>query len=399
MIETEVVVAGAGPVGSIAAYWLAEQGIETVLLEAGADCAADLRASTFHPPTLEMLEDSGVTQMLHQRGLKAPVYQYRDRARGVSYKFDLGELEGETKYPYRIQCEQYHMSRQVSDLVAKHEKADTLFGHRLIYLEQDEDGVSIVAETPTGIERLRARYLIGADGANSLVRKLLEIDFDGFTYPEKFLCLTTPAPLEEKIEDLEAVNYISDPEQWHVILRVPSLWRVLVPADGGLNDQQLLSDEHRDEVFAKVVREANGSLDTRHRTIYRVHQRVAKTFRKNRVFIVGDAAHLNNPLGGYGMNSGIHDARNLVDKLTAVMRGDADDGLLDRFDRQRRQVTYDFIQDQTKRNMDLMKEGWASAQSEQTEQMRRLHDDREARLDFLRSRAMLTSLKQAEAIA
>ena len=399
MIDTQVVVAGAGPVGSIAAYWLAEQGIDTVLLESGADCAADLRASTFHPPTLEMLEASGVTAMLHERGLKAPVYQYRDRARGTSYQFDLGELEAETRYPYRIQCEQFYMSRRVAGLVAEHPKAQTLFSHRLIYFEQDAEGVDIVAETPTSAERLRAEYLIGADGANSLVRKLLGIEFDGFTYPEKFLCLTTPVPIEEEIEGLEYVNYISDPDQWHVILRVPSLWRVLVPADSSLSDEELLSDEQRDEVFAGILGHRNGPIETRHRTIYRVHQRVAKRFRDRRVFIIGDAAHLNNPLGGYGMNSGIHDARNLTEKLGAVMQGKADDALLDRFERQRRQVTYDFIQDQTQRNMDLMKEGWASAQAEQTEQMRRLHDDREARLDFLRARAMLTSLAEAEAIA
>ena len=153
-VDTQVVVAGSGPVGSIAAWWLAEQGIDVVLLEAGADCHADLRASTFHPPTLEMLEESGVTDMLLDRGLKAPVFHFRDRERDEVFSLDLSELEDKTKYPFRIQCEQFHMARKVADMLDKHDRADVQFSSRVTYFEQDEDGVTVYVETPVDIKKI-----------------------------------------------------------------------------------------------------------------------------------------------------------------------------------------------------------------------------------------------------
>ncbi|MEM6681267.1 MAG: FAD-dependent monooxygenase [Pseudomonadota bacterium] len=397
-MDTQVIVAGSGPVGSIAAWWLAEQGIDVVVLEAGANCAADLRASTFHPPTLEMLEESGVTDMLLDRGLKAPVFHFRDRARDEVFALDLGEIEDKTKYPFRIQCEQFHMARKVADMLDAHPRADVLFSHRLSYFEQDEDGIDAYVETPVEVKKIRAEYIIGADGASSIVRKLLGIEFDGFTYPEKFLCLTTPEPLEDYFEDLAWVNYVSDPEQWQVILRVPSLWRVLVPVSEDDADEDLLSDATRDKVFKHLLKTSK-EVETRHRTIYRVHQRVAKTFRDRRAFIIGDAAHLNNPLGGFGMNSGIHDARSLTERLGKVINNKVNEDLLDQFDRQRRTVTHSFTQAQTKSNMEMMRNGWGTERDAKRNEMLNLSQDKGARRAFLMRQSMYKSLEDAAAIA
>ncbi|MEO0412228.1 MAG: FAD-dependent monooxygenase [Pseudomonadota bacterium] len=397
-MDTQVVVAGSGPVGSIAAWWLAEQGIDVVLLEAGADCHADLRASTFHPPTLEMLEESGVTDMLLDRGLKAPVFHFRDRERDEIFGLDLTELEDKTKYPYRVQCEQFHMARKVADMIDKHGRADMKFSHRVTYFEQDDEGVTVYAETPYDVQKIRAQYLIGADGASSIVRKLLGTEFDGFTYPEKFLCLTTPEPLEDYFQDLAWVNYVSDPDMWQVILRVPSLWRVLVPVSEDEDDEYLLSDENRDRVFKELLK-TDKEIETKHRTMYRVHQRVAKNFRDNRVFIIGDAAHLNNPLGGFGMNSGIHDARNLTEKLGKVINDKANEDLLDLFDRQRRTVTHSFTQAQTKSNMEMMRSGWGAERDNKRNEMLNLANDKDLRRQFLLKQSMFKSLEDAAAIA
>lgn len=397
-MDTQVIVAGSGPVGSITAWWLAEQGIDVMLLEAGADCAADLRASTFHPPTLEMLEESGVTDMLLDRGLKAPVFHFRDRARDEVFSLDLSEIDDVTRYPFRIQCEQFHMARKVADMIDKHPRAEVHFSHRLSYFEQDDDGVTAYVETPVDVKKIRAQYIIGADGASSIVRKLLGIEFDGFTYPEKFLCLTTPEPLENYFDDLAWVNYVSDPDQWQVILRVPSLWRVLVPVSEDDADADLLADDNRDRIFSHLLK-TDKKIETHHRTIYRVHQRVAKTFRQQRAFIIGDAAHLNNPLGGFGMNSGIHDARSLTERLGKVMNDNADDGLLDQFDRQRRTVTHSFTQAQTKSNMEMMRQGWGSERDEKRNEMLNLSKDADARRAFLMRQSMFKSLEDAAAIA
>jgi 3-(3-hydroxy-phenyl)propionate hydroxylase len=397
----QVAIAGAGPVGTVLATLLAQAGIDVVVLEVGADCAQDLRASTFHPPTLEMLDQIGITPMLLAKGLKAPVYHWRDRHSGEVIDFDLDEISDVTRYPFRIQCEQYHLSRALASGLEKQGNADVRFGSRLLTFEEDADGVNLAIETMTGIERLRADYLIGADGANSVVRKWLGIEFDGFTYPERFLCLSTAFDIGEHLPNLAWVNYVSDPDEWLVLLRVPTLWRVLVPTDGSLSDEELRSDAMKNEIFGRLV--GDGSMvETRHRTLYRVHQRVAQSFREGRVMLAGDAAHLNNPLGGFGMNSGVHDAFNLFEKLLPVLKGQKAGGAAEEnlalYDRQRREVTHSFTQMQTKENMAMIRGGQDEAHKRRREAMLAIKQDDERRRAYMLRQAMFESLSQAAAI-
>lgn len=394
--RVQVVVAGAGPVGAVAAMYLAMNGVDVILAETGSDCAQDLRASTFHPPTLEMLDQLNVTDYLMGQGLKSPLYHWRDRKSGEIIPFDLAELAGDTRYPFRLQCEQYYLSRRLSERLEEEPNAEVLFDHRLVWFEQDDSGVDIALESPTDIIRIRADYLIGADGASSIVRKWLGIEFDGFTYPEKFLCLSTKQEIRDEITDLAYVNYISDADEWMVLLRVPSVWRVLVPANEE-STEELLSDEKKTRVFSGFLADGE-NVETQHRTIYRVHQRVAKSFRDKRVFLVGDAAHLNNPLGGFGMNSGVHDAFNLCERLVDVING-GDDARLDQFDRQRRTMTHAFTQQQTIENMELMRGGQGDAHARKRDKMRSLLNDDDARRRYLLRQSMITSLQDAAAIA
>lgn len=398
-LKTQIVIAGAGPVGSVAAYFLASKGIDVILLESGGDCALDLRASTFHPPTLEMLDQFGITEKLIAKGLKAPIYHFRERQTGDVIDFDMGEISDYTPFPYRVQCEQYHLSRMLSESVRNLPGADVRFAHRVVGFDQDQTGVDVYAENAQEIVQIRADYLIGADGSNSIIRKWLDTDFDGFTYPEKFLCYTTTEPLEQKLPNLCHVNYVSDPKEWMVLLRVPSLWRVLVPAKEEQPDEELLADEKKIDVFDRLV--GNGeTVETAHRTIYRVHQRVAKKFMHDRVAIIGDAAHLNNPIGGFGMNSGIHDAFNLCDKFARIYnKGEDADDALGIFERQRHTTTHDFIQAQTIRNMQYLSEGESGEHNRRKEEMQRVHDDPEARQSFLLRQSMIDCLEQEKLIA
>ena len=394
--RTQVVIAGGGPVGSVAAAYLARHGIDVVLAEAGADCAQDLRASTFHPPTLEMLDELDVTPALIEMGLEAPVYHWRDRRSGEVLAFDLGEISDVTRYPFRIQCEQYHLARMLTDRLEQLDRAEVLFNHRVVHFTQDDTGVDVSLESPFGIETIRADYLIGADGASSIVRKWLGTEFDGFTYPERFLTLSTTWPIEQAMPGLAHVNYVSDPDEWLVLLRVPSVWRVLVPAHEE-SEEYLRSDAKKNAVFDGIMGDG-AAVETQHRTIYRVHQRVAKQFRQGRVLLVGDAAHLNNPLGGFGMNSGIHDAFNACGKLVEIIKGGASDDLLDRYDRQRRKVTVDFPQRQTMENMEAMRSGQSETHAKREAAMRGLLADDEKRRAYLLRQAMFESLEQAAAI-
>ena len=396
MIRCQVLVAGAGPVGAVLAYYLARAGIDTVMIDAAPDNTQDLRASTFHAPTLEMLDELGIADELIELGLKAPVYHFRERKTGSVIDFDLSELTGEQRYPFRLQCEQFHLANMLARRLEQHPRARVLFNHRLTHFSEVADGVEAIAETPLEVERFHAEYLIGADGASSFVRKLLGIEFTGFTYPEKFLCMTTKEPLEQYLPNLAAVNYVSDPDEWMVILKVPSMWRVLIPADG--NDAELLSDERKEKLFGDLI--GKPDVKTEHRTIYRVHQRVANTFRVGRIAIIGDAAHLNNPLGGFGMNSGIHDAFNLGDKLvrTLVDRLPADP-LLDLFERQRRTITHDFIQAQTMSNHRYMREGEHEVHRLRKAEMQAMHDDPVRRRQYLRRQAMIDCVADEAKIA
>jgi 3-(3-hydroxy-phenyl)propionate hydroxylase len=398
MERVQVVIAGAGPVGCVAATYLAKHGIDVILAESGNDCAQDLRASTFHPPTLEMLDTLGVTDYLIETGLKAPVFHWRDRKSGEVLDFDLTEISDVTKYPFRIQCEQYHLARKLSSRLDEEGQAKVLFGHRVVHYEQDADGVTVALEHMTGIKKVRCDYLIGADGANSLVRKWSGVEFDGFTYPEHFLCLSTETELADHIPNLAYVNYVSDPDEWLVLLRVPSVWRVLVPASADESYEHLTSDAKKNQVFDGLVGDG-ASVQTKHRTIYRVHQRVAKSFHFDRVLLMGDSAHLNNPLGGFGMNSGVHDAFNGCEKLVRVLKGEAGQEELALYDRQRRITTHEFTQQQTIENMAIMRGGQGDAHAKRLAAMQGLKNDAERRRAYMLKQSMFTSLADAAKIA
>jgi len=398
MSDVDVIISGAGPVGTVAGYALAQAGIRALVLEANPACIEDLRASTFHPPSLEMLDELGVLDELLPQGLKAPLYQYRIRKTGEILGFDLTELGDMTKYPFRLQAEQWKLARLLADKLAAHPKAEIRFSRRVVHFEQDVDGVTVNIESPTEIETVRAKYLIAADGANSIVRKWLNVGFAGFTYPEKFLCLSTEWPLEKHFEALAPVNYVSDPDEWLVLLRVPTLWRVLVPADESRDDDDLKSDATKRDVFDRLIGRGD-EVATAHRTIYRVHQRVAERYDHGRVLLAGDAAHLNNPLGGFGMNSGIHDAMNLVDKLKRILlEGAAPEPLLALYDRQRRTVMNNFVQAQTIRNKQAMEQREPEARAQHYEEMRAINRDPDRRRDYLYAQAMFRSLDDARAI-
>jgi 3-(3-hydroxy-phenyl)propionate hydroxylase len=393
MSDIQVLIVGAGPSGVVAAYALALRGIRVLLCEAQSHCVEDMRASTFHPPTLEMMSALGLFEALDAQGLRAPVFHYRNRRSNETFAFDLTEIADATAHPYRLQCEQYKLTRLVTEKLAAMPHAAVKFNHRLVHIAQDAAGVTARFDTPMALETYRADYVIGADGASSLVRKWLDVEFEGFTYPEKFLTLSTDYPLEDAFPNLANVSYMADAGEWCVLLRVPTLWRVLVPVADSDADTDCTSLAKKNAVFDGLLGAGQGQhIRTEHRTAYRVHQRVAKTYVRGRIVLAGDAAHLNNPLGGFGMNSGVHDAWNLVDKLTAILLDDGDaDALLAQYERQRRTVMLEFVQAQTIRNREALHYTSHEAQQAQERQMTALLADPSRRREHLLRQSMLTS--------
>lgn len=395
--RSEVLIAGGGPTGMVLAYALALRGVSVRILEEATTTVEDMRASTIHPPTQEMLAELGLMDELAPMGIRAPIYQYYNMASGAAFELDLGEIADGTPYPWRLQCEQFKLVRVIRARLDAMPHVDVVFAARLLSFAQNEDGVTVHCETPMEVKSFGARYLVGADGASSTVRKWLRSEFDGFTYPEYFLTLSTEYPIDQHLPWLKGVNYIASPPDWGVILRVPQYWRVLVPVPAETPEAHLLSDARKDAVFRQLLGPDAPDITTHHRTVYRVHQRVAKQFRHGRVILAGDAAHLNNPLGGFGMNSGIHDAWNLKDKLIAILQDGGDsDALLDRYERQRRTINAEFIQTQTIANKRALEgeDGFAEREA----LLARLQADDGARRAYLLQQAMFTCLEREKGI-
>ena len=397
MKSAKVIIIGAGPVGTFAAYCLAEYGIETLVLESESTCETDMRASTFHPSTLKYLDNLNLADELIKKGLKAPIFQYRIRSTDEVLEFNLQELDDVLDFPFRLQCEQYKFARMLAGKLDRHRHSSVLFNRKLINFSEGNNKVTLDVDHHGTSEQYQCDYLIGADGANSIVRRNLGIEFSGFTYEEKFFTLSTQKPLENYFSNLSYVNYVSDPEEWFVLLKAPSAWRILVPVPQTLDDKAIKSNDYVSDIFRRVLNSSD-PIETIHRTIYRVHQRVVNKMRYGRIMLAGDSAHLNNPLGGFGMNGGLHDAWNLAEKLDGIMNHKKDEDLLNLYDRQRRTVMNDFIQKQTIRNKKMIEETGDANYSSEWMRMRNLHENENERRDYMLRQSMTQSLINEAAI-
>ena len=397
MKSAKVIIIGAGPVGTFAAYCLAEYGIETLVLESESTCETDMRASTFHPSTLKYLDNLNLADELIEKGLKAPIFQYRIRSTDEVLEFNLQELDDVLDFPFRLQCEQYKFARMLAGKLDRHRHSSILFNRKLINFSEGKNKVTLDVDHHGTSEQYQCDYLIGADGANSIVRRNLGIEFSGFTYEEKFFTLSTQKPLENYFSNLSYVNYVSDPEEWFVLLKAPSAWRILVPVPQTLDDKAIKSNDYVSDIFTRVLNSSD-PIETIHRTIYRVHQRVVNKMRYGRIMLAGDSAHLNNPLGGFGMNGGLHDAWNLAEKLDGIINHKKDQDLLNLYDRQRRTVMNDFIQKQTIRNKKMIEETGDANYSSEWMRMRNLHENENERRDYMLRQSMTQSLINEAAI-
>ena len=396
--ENRVFIAGAGPVGLVAAAELARRQIPVTVFEASVTLSEESRASTLHPPTLDMLDDLGVASDLVAQGLKAPRFQYRSKQEGVIAAFDFSAIADVTRHPYRLQAEQFKLTRIIHTKFRDDPNFNVAFGRRICGVKQDKSGVTVQLAMADGtIEERHGRWLIGADGARSDVRGALGIEFEGFTSPERFLVVSTPFDFHSVIPGLNSVSYVADPDRWHFFLKIPDHWRVMFPIAPDISDEAASSPAFARTALATVAPGA-ADCDIAHVTLYRVHQRVAKTFRRGRVFLAGDAAHINNPLGGMGMNGGIHDAVNLANRLARVWHGDWANQELDRYDLQRRRITLEYVQKNTIQNKRNLEARDPSDRDRFRIEMRSILSDAHKTHDYLERVSMIASIKRAAEI-
>jgi len=384
MSSRNIVVVGAGPVGTVAALACARLGHRVTLLEAEQRVNDAPRASTTQPPTLEIIEALGLIDEYIARGLVAPTFQFWDRpSMRLVAEFDFGCLKDETRYPYVVQTEQHKLALMGIERLKAMGQAVRM-GTRVTGLSQDADSVTV--ETEQG--PLRADYVIGCDGGRSTVRKSLGIEFEGFTWPERFLVITTQFDFAAALGCCYR-DYMADPAEWTNLFKVSGddlqgRWRAVYNTREDESDEEALSDA---SVRARLgrIHVPEGKRDYLHLNLYKVHQRVAKQFRKGRVFLCGDAAHVNNPIGGLGLNSGIHEAWHLSRLI--------DGGDLDEYERVRRPLNIEYVQEQTIANKKRLEEREPAAREKRFDELRAMADDPARHKKFLMRASLLETWK------
>jgi 3-(3-hydroxy-phenyl)propionate hydroxylase len=399
-VPDSVIIAGGGPVGLIVALMLGRAGIAVTLFDQGDIMHSEPRAATIHPATLDILDNLGVYALIEPQGIVCPIVNYYD-GKMLLASFDHALLKDETRHPWVLQCEQDKLSRTLFEMAKAVSNITFRTETKVVGCSQRGDAVDVVVETQDGRrEQHRTPYLVGADGARSTVRKAIEVEFEGFTYPERCMIIGTPYDFAD--DGYAFRNYIADPQEWYNLFKIswtgpPGVYRLVVPVrldeplDGDLSLQtaqrKLQRFNPRPQDYDIVIHDS-----------YTVAQRVAAAFRKGRVLLAGDSAHLNSPIGAMGMNSGIHDAVNLAENLIRVVHGEASDAALDRYERQRRHVATTHVQTATIANKQNMEQRDPEKRRQYRDEMRRRADDPVLAKAYLMRTALIDSLRDAATI-
>ncbi len=400
--DRTVLISGGGPVGLFCALLLGRQGVPVRLFDMNEALQPDARAATTHPATLEVLGEAGLVGEMQRVGLIAPIFQFWDRPTGQRVaEFDLTLLKEETRYPYVIQCEQFKTSRIILDCLKALPHVEVHFGHEVTSVEQSANRATVTVRTRTGEERHSGAYLIGADGGRSTVRKQSEIAFEGFTWAERFLVLTTPFDFRAH-RGYCYRSYFADPDEWCNCFKVaadgpPGLWRTVFPTNPETSEADLMTEAAVQARLQKFF-PATQPYDIVHRNLYTTHQRVASTFRKGRVLLAGDSAHVNNSIGGMGLNGGLQDAANLSEKLAAVILDGTPDRLLDLYSQQRRTVSIEFVQAQSIANKKQLEARDPEQRKKNFEELSRTAADPARAREFLLRSSMISMQRRAASI-
>jgi 3-(3-hydroxy-phenyl)propionate hydroxylase len=399
-----VIVIGAGPVGLCLSLALAQQGIPVCLIEALGDhnfLEQVPRAGTNHPATLELFARIELYDKLEPRGIIAPLFHYWDRHESkLVAEFDHAHLKDDTRFPYVLQCERIKIVEEALKLVKAHPGIELRLSTEFKAFSQTADGVTAQVTNPVGeSEAIAGSYLVSAEGARSIVRKDLDIEFEGFTYPDRTLNIEVAYDFRQ--HGYTERNYISDPDEWSNLFHwkgPPDRWRVHFPTAPDADETALTQPDALQARLQRFLPIGKG-FDIVGSNLYVVHQRVAKKFRAGRAILAGDSAHVNSPIGAMGMNSGIHDAFNLAEKLVGILRGEADADILDRYERQRRHVAVQHTQAQTMRNKRLLTEKDPAVRRKNHDELRRTAEDPKLARAFLLRSSLIESLREAEQIA
>ena len=324
-----VAVVGAGPIGLTAALGLAHYGIPFLLFEGEDRLSTETKAGTTLSRSLEIWRRFGVAAALLRRAMRVDEIGDIDRETGRARRpVELSMLARETRFPFVINLPQQDMEPALAETLGAH----LHLGHRLVDFEQRSDRVLL--KFASG-ETAEAAYLLGCDGGRSTVRERLGIPVEGESLPEKFMLVDLKVDLDvTNPRDYPYLAYFSDPREWMILVRHPHCWRFLFPLQPGREEPA--AEDLRDKVLSFIgpARE----VQVLGKVAYRVHHRVAREWRRGRIFLMGDAAHLITPMWALGINTGLLDCSNLCWRLAWRLRDWAGDDILDAYEREQKPV-------------------------------------------------------------
>lgn len=389
--DARVTVVGGGPVGMVAALGLARLGIPSLLLEQGPDeVRSDWRGSTIHPPTLEMLDLLGVGRTVESGAVQVDRLEYRDLELDERVTFSYELLTDLTPHPFRLQFEQYKLVRLLREAIAVTADIDMRFEHEVVGIVQDDGRAELEVQTPDGRQVLCSEWVVAADGAHSTMRKLLEVDFPGFTYPFQSVVVATQFAFGDVVPDLGAVCYWSGPRGRFSLIRTPDIWRAAVTTGTRVDEEfDTTVGPHPDFVAGVELLLARrvdpATLQLSQNQMYRSHQRLAASFRFGQVLLAGDAAHLSSTTGGMGLNSGVHDAMAIAEALASP----SPDQAADVYSHRRRVVAEEHVQPTTTENRNAGDNLDLADRRARLARLARVAEDEFTARDYLRRASMI----------
>ncbi|HXR91949.1 MAG TPA: FAD-dependent monooxygenase [Steroidobacteraceae bacterium] len=381
MREDEVLIVGAGPVGLLGALGLARSGIKVTLIECEPYIVDSPRAAVYHWSVLEGLERLGLLEQARSIGFPKQDYHYLVFKTRERISFTLEPLSAITRHPYNIHLGQNKLAELALQRLQGMPNFSVHWNTRFTGLSQDGSGVTVSAQTPAGPREFRSGWVIGADGAGSSVRRAVGLHFDGMTWPERFVATNIYYDFEQ--DGYARSTLMIDPQYGAIIAKLDNegLWRCTYCEDAALAEEGVLQ---RMPQYFKTILSRPAEYRLAMHSPYRMHQRAAERFRAGRVMLAGDAAHVTNPTGGLGLTSGLFDIFALYEALAAVIHGEADPAVLDRYSQERRRIFLDYVSPRATENKRLIYHSSDPVRlAEDLRQLRRLETDKDFVLEVV----------------
>ena len=401
--DNEIIIIGAGPVGLVTALGLAGLGIPVLVIEKNSeDVPSQWRGSTIHPPTLEIFDSIGLADRIIAGAIKVDVLQYRDLEIDKVINFDYKVLNNLVRFPFRLQYEQYKVLKLLRETANNHSKIEVVYNSEVISVKQNEDTVSVKIRNSDKDIEANGKFLIGADGSHSVVRKSLGIELDGFTYPFPTTVVATHFDFKKYIPDLAPVSYWSGPNGRLSIIKTPDIWRVamttpLVNVDLSTDDRGTIAEPTSDfqaaitQLLALIPGATLAHLELKQYEVYRSHQRIARQFSSGRIALAGDAAHLTTTNGGMGLNSGVQDAGLLISTIHTSIVNNSPAGLAE-YSRARQEFCANFLQPTTTSNHQTVDDPALSAREVRLDKLQRSSRNQQEVLSIVSRASMLSEL-------